>query len=119
LRNTVAATIFRVIQTVLLPFALAGYVLLTLKVIMFSPKSGVSATALAPLYTRWMQHTLGTRRDEACERLMMVLPNVPHLVLRLITGATLLAHLLTGYVPRFYRYPHAGDPGWRTRGRLV
>jgi hypothetical protein len=103
MRNTVAATIFRAIQIFLLPFALVGYVLFTVKVIMFSRKSGVSATALAPLYTWWMQHTLGTRRDEPCERLMMVLPNVPHLGLRLVTGPTLLAHRLTGYVPRICR----------------
>ena len=105
MRNTVAATILRVMPIVPLPFALAGYVLFTFKVIMFSRKSGVSATALAPLYMRRMQHTLGTRRDVACERLMMVLPNVPHLGLRLVTGPTLLAHRLTGYVPRIYRYP--------------
>jgi hypothetical protein len=54
MRNTVAATILRVMPIVPLPFALAGYVLFTFKVIMFSRKSGVSATALAPLYTRWM-----------------------------------------------------------------
>jgi hypothetical protein len=36
---------------------------------------------------------------------MMVLPNVPHLGLRLVTGPTLLAHRLTGYVPKIYRYP--------------
>jgi hypothetical protein len=54
MRNTVAATILRVVPIVPLPFALAGYVLFTVKVSMFSRKSGVSATALAPLYTRWM-----------------------------------------------------------------
>ena len=55
-----------------------------------------------------MQHTLGTRRDDACERLMMVLPNVPHLGLCLVTGPTLLAHRLTGHVPRSYRYLYEG-----------
>jgi methyltransferase (TIGR00027 family) len=41
---------------------------------------------------------------------MIVLPNVSHLGLRLVTGPTLLAHRLTGYVPRIYRYPYGGVP---------
>ena len=41
---------------------------------------------------------------------MMILPNVSHLALRLVTGGTLLAHRLTGYVPGIYRYPYEGDP---------
>ncbi|MCJ7533235.1 MAG: hypothetical protein MUO64_19720 [Anaerolineales bacterium] len=55
MRNIVVVTIFRTIQIVLLPIVLVGYVLFVVKVIMFSRKSGVSATALASLYTRWMQ----------------------------------------------------------------
>lgn len=57
-----------------------------------------------------MQHKLGTRRDEPSGRLMMVLPSVSHLGLFLETAPTLLAHRLTGYVPRLYRYPYEGLP---------
>jgi Leucine carboxyl methyltransferase len=103
-------SIFRMIQIAWSPTALVGYILFVIKLIMFSRKSGVSSTTLASLYTRWMQHKLGTRLDEPCERLMMVLPNVSHLALRTVTGGTLLAHRLTGYVPRTYRYPYEGDP---------
>ena len=110
MRNIVAATIFRLIQIAWSPIALVLYVLFVIKLIIYSRKSGVSSTTLASLYTRWMQHKLGTRLDEPCERLMMVLPNVSHLALRLVTGGTLLAHRLTGYVPRIYRYPYEGDP---------
>ncbi len=110
MRNIVAATIFRLLQIAWLPIALVGYVLFVIKLIRFSRKSGVSSTTLASLYTRWMQHKLGTRLDEPCERLMMVLPNVSHLALRLVTGGTLLAHRLTGYVPAIYRYPFEGEP---------
>jgi methyltransferase (TIGR00027 family) len=60
-----------------------------------------------------MQHKLGTRSDEPCERLMMVLPNVSHLGLRLETAPTLVAHRATGYVPRIYRYPYEGVPPMR------
>jgi hypothetical protein len=43
MRNIVAATIFRMIQVVLFPVAFVGYVLFTVKAIMFSRTSGVSS----------------------------------------------------------------------------
>ena len=106
MRDIVAAISFRGIQVVLSPVALVGYVDFTIRSFMASRTSGASETALASLYTRWMQHQLGTRPDEPCERLMRMLPNVPALGLRLTTGPTLLAHRLTGYVPGLYRYPY-------------
>ena len=110
MRNIVAATIFRIIQIILLPIGAVGYVLFVIKLVAFSRRSGTSATVLASLYTRYMQHRLGTRRDEPCDRLMMVLPNVSHRGLRLETAPTLLVHRLTGYVPRIYHYPYEGVP---------
>ncbi len=110
MRNIAAATIFRIIQIILLPMGAAGYVPFVIKLVSFSRRSGTSATVFASLYTRYMQHRLGTRRDEPCGRLMMVLPNVSHLGLRLETTPTLMAHRLTGYVPRLYRYPYEGIP---------
>jgi methyltransferase (TIGR00027 family) len=104
------APVFRIIQIAWSPLALAGYVLFVARLIMFSRRSGVSSTTLASLSTRWMQHRLGTRLDAPCERLMMVAPNVSHPALRLTAGGTLLAHRLTGHVPRIYRYPYEGDP---------
>jgi methyltransferase (TIGR00027 family) len=109
-RNIVAATIFWALQIVLFPLTLVGYVLFVVKLVLYSRRSGASATLLASFYTRWMQHQLGTRRDAPCARLMRVLPNVSDLGLRLVTGPTLLAHRLTGYVPKIYRYPYAGVP---------
>ncbi len=111
--NTIAASIFRIIQIILLPIGVVGYVLFLAKAIMFSRRSGTSATVLASFYTRYMQHKLGTRRDEPCVRLMMVLPNISHLGLRLVTAPTLVAHHLTGYVPVIYRYPYQGVPPMR------
>jgi methyltransferase (TIGR00027 family) len=110
MRNIVKAAIFRLIQIAWLPITLISYVFFVIKLIIFSRKSGVSSTTLASLYTRWMQHKLGTRLDEPAVRLMMVLPNVSHLGLRLVTGGTLLAHRLTGYVPAIYRFPFEGEP---------
>ncbi len=71
--------------------------------------SGVSRTAQGPLFARWLQHNLGTRRDEPANRLMMVLPGVPPLGLRLVAGPLLLAHRVSGYVPKAFRYPFEGD----------
>ena len=110
MRNIVAATTFRIIQIILLPIGAVGYVLFVVKLVTFSRRSGTSATVLASLYTRYMQHRLGTRRDEPCDRLMMVLPDISHLGLLLATAPTLLAQRLTGYVPRIYRYPYKGVP---------
>ena len=109
-RTFVAATVFRIIQILLLPIGAVAYVLFVVKLVSFSRRSGTSATVLASLYTRYMQHKLGTRCDEPCARLMMVMPNVSHLGLRLETAPTLVAHRLTGYVPRIYRYRYEGEP---------
>lgn len=113
MRNVVAATIFRIIQILLLPVGAVGYVPFVVKLVTFSRRSGTSATVLASLYTRYMQHRLGTRRDEPGYRLMMVLPNVSQLGLHLVTAPTLLAHRLTRHVPRIYRYPYEGVPPMR------
>ena len=110
MRNIVAATFFRIVQIILLPIAAVAYVVFLIKLILYSRRSRASATVLASFYTRWMQHELGTRRDEPCERLMKVLPNVSQLGTRLVAAPTLVGHRLTGYVPKIYRYPYEGVP---------
>jgi methyltransferase (TIGR00027 family) len=108
--NLAAAVAFRIIQLLFLPIAVVAYVIFVFKLIAYSRRSRASATALASFYTRWMQHKLGTRRDEPCVRIMDVLPNVSPLGLRLVTAPTLVAHSLTGFVPKIYRYPYEGVP---------
>lgn len=110
MRKIVAATAFRIIQFILLPIGAVSYLHFVPKLVAYSRRSGTSATVLASLYTRWMLHRLGTRCDEPCERLMAVMPNVSPLGLLLVTAPTLVAHRLTGYVPRIYRYPYEGAP---------
>lgn len=109
MRNSGKALLFRTIQVVWSPIALVGYIFFVIKLTLFSRKSGISSTTLASLYTRWMQHRLGTRLDVPAVRLMMVLPNVSHAGLRLVTGGTLLAHRVTGYVSKIYRFPFEGE----------
>ncbi|HLZ64516.1 MAG TPA: class I SAM-dependent methyltransferase, partial [Ktedonosporobacter sp.] len=110
MRHNARAFFFRLIQVVWSPIALVGYVTFVIKLIMFSRKSsGVSSTTLTSFYTRWVQHQLGTRLDEPVARLMRIIPNISQPGLRLTTGGTRLAHRLTGYVPRIYRYPYEGE----------
>ena len=94
----------------LAPIAAVAYVFFVVRMIAYSRRSGASATVLASLFTRYMQHKLGTRHDEPCARLMIALPYVSRPALLLITAPTLAAHRLTGYVPRRYRYPYRGVP---------
>ena len=104
-----AAAVFYFVRIVLLPVTLLGYVIEV--VYLFLPKRtrGVSTMAQAPLSDRWTQHHLGVREDEAANRLMTALPGTSSLGLQLVMGPTLLAHRLTGYVPRSLRYPSEGE----------
>lgn len=81
--------------------------------ILSSRKLGVSATALAPMTTRWLQHQLGLRRDGACAKLIKVLPNHCYTGLRVVAFPVLLGHRLTGFVPKMLRYPYEGVPPLR------
>ena len=108
-RQYAAASVFCILCVVLFPVTLLGYVIWVGKGIHTWSASSVSGTAQGPLYARWFEHNLGTREDEPANRLMMVLPGIPRWGLRLVSAPTLLAHRLTGYVPRAFRYPFEGD----------
>ena len=83
--------------------------------------SGVSGTAQGPLSARFFAHELGTRQDEPAKRLMMALPNVPPLGLRLFVWPMMLAHRVTGYVPKAFRYPFEGkvSPQYAASARMT
>jgi O-methyltransferase involved in polyketide biosynthesis len=102
------AAIFYIINILLSPITLIGFILQTIAVY-GRRKSGVSVMAQAPLTDRWLQHKLGTRLDEPVNRLLMVLPGVPLLGYKLGYGPMLLAHRVSGYVPKSYLYPFAGE----------
>lgn len=108
--TVISIIVFRAIQLVLLPFALVGYIIFAATLTARSRRLGISATMLASLYSRYMQHRLGVRQDEPAAKLMMAMPNVSHVGLYLTTAPTLAAHRVTGYVPAIYRYPYAGEP---------
>ena len=108
MRKFVAASIFYLLTILLFPVTLLGYVIWIGR-LLTQRQSGVSATAQGPLSARWVQHQLGTRRDEAAHRLLMVLPGVSPLAVRFVFGPVLLAHRLSGYVPPTFRYPFEGE----------
>ena len=60
--------------------------------------------------TRWLLHQLWLRRDEACAKLMKVLPNHSYIGLWAAAFPVLLGHRLTGFVPKMFRYPYEGIP---------
>jgi methyltransferase (TIGR00027 family) len=108
-RDLLAAPVFSVLSVLLFPVTLLGYVIWVGKTLFTGRGSGVSRTAQGPLSIRWFMHRLGTRQDEPSNRLLLLLPGVPPLGVRLVANPLLLAHRLTGYVPRAYRYPFEGD----------
>ena len=105
----IAAAIYYFLSVLLFPVTLIGYVIWVGQALLTGRRSGVSGTAQGPLSARFFEHKLGTRQDEAANRLMMALPNVPPWGLRLFLWPMLLAHRLTGYVPKAFRYPFEGD----------
>ena len=104
----IAAAVFFLILIPLLPVFLLGYVIWVARFVV-GRKSSASATAQAPLFARWVQHHLGARPDDAASRLWMVAPGAPPLAWRLVAGPLLLAHRVTGYVLKTFRYPFVGE----------
>lgn len=102
--------VFRLIQVVLSPLAVIGSSVWGLSLIRQARRTGSSATVLASCYPRWILHHLRQRWDAPCVRLMKVLPTPVRLGLRYGTMPTIVAHAVTGYVPKPYRYPYQGQP---------
>jgi methyltransferase (TIGR00027 family) len=109
MRELIAVTIYYLITIVLFPVTLLGYLIWVGKGLLTWGKSGVSGTAQGPLMARATMHNFGVRQDQAAARLLQALPGIPRSGLRIVSGPTLLAHHLTGYVPRAFRYPFEGD----------
>jgi len=119
MRKLVSRVAYYILCTLMSPLILIGYIVWVGKAIA-TGRSGVSGTAQGPLTARFSEHNFGTRQDEAADRLVWALPSVPRLGLRLAAGPVLLAHRLTGYVPRAFRYPFEGDisPQYEASARI-
>lgn len=116
----VAAAAYYGLCIVMSPVIAAGYVA-WVSGTLTSGRSGVSGTAQGPLSARFSEHNFGTRPDAAADRLIRVVPGIPQSGLRLTTGPVFLAHRLTGYVPRAFRYPFEGEvsPQYEASARIA
>jgi hypothetical protein len=79
------ATVFYIVNVLLFPITLIGYVIWLARIYMTRRNSGASITALGPLSARSMMHILGLRRDQAADRLLHALPSTSGLAV-LLTG---------------------------------
>src|ERR1051326_931622 len=91
-RDLMAVTVFYVINILLFPVTLIGYVIWVGKTILTGRGSGDSVTAQGPLSGRWFMHYLGTRADEPSAQLLMVLPGISPLGVRLSSVSLRLSH---------------------------
>lgn len=107
--NISSAAIFYLLNLLLFPVSLFGYVATMVAIFISGRRSGVSKTAQGPLSARYLQHILGVRRDDASYRLMRIMPGTAYPCMVLAFGPLLLAHRLTGFVPRTFRYPFQGE----------
>lgn len=107
--NRLSAPLFYALNILLFPVTLLGYLLWVGKLMGSGRHSGVSGTAQGPLSARAFMHRLGTRPDEAANRLLLVVPNLSPVAIWLSAWPLLLAHRVTGYVPTAFRYPFAGE----------
>ena len=104
------ASLSALIWIVCFPFWLIVVIFYEAHAVLLSRKLGISATALSPMSMRWLQHQLRVRRDEACAKLIKVLPNHCYTALYAAAFPVLLGHRLTGFVPKMLRYPYEGIP---------
>jgi methyltransferase (TIGR00027 family) len=119
MRTFGSRTAFYALCVLMSPATLIGYLAWVGKIVV-SGRSGVSSTAQGPLAARFTEHNLGTRSDPAADRLLWVLPGGPRLGLRLTAGPLFLAHRITGYVPKAFRYPFEGtvSPQYEASARI-
>jgi len=71
--DVIATLVFYILNILLFPVSLLGYVIHVAYLLTAGRASGVSTSAQGPLSVRWSQHYLGVRQDEAAYRLMTAL----------------------------------------------
>ena len=86
-----AATVFYIINVLLFPITLIGYVIRLARIYLARRASDASITAQGSLSARSFMHALGLRRDDAAYRLLMALPSTSGFAVLLTGGPMLLA----------------------------
>jgi hypothetical protein len=109
--NTTSAAVYYLLNILLFPITLIGYVLMSVSFIA-GRKSGVSRTARAPLLGRWLLHNLGSRQDEPANRLMMAMAG---LSVSLTEGPMIFAHRVAAMCLKLTDTPSRERLPWETR----
>ncbi len=97
--------IFLIIQLLLLPLTVIGYIVLVAKVMRYSKKHGLSLTSTRPLGSRWILHLFGLREDETMVKMVASLPHISKAALWLTMEPAVIAHRICGYIPKIARIP--------------
>jgi methyltransferase (TIGR00027 family) len=71
----IALIVFVVVQIIFVPFAIIGFVIVSIKQLVISKKLGVSSTAISAIGARWKMNAYGMRKDPVTEKIYRVLPN--------------------------------------------
>jgi len=98
-------TIFAIIQLVLLPLTIIGYIFSVVKALLYSKKHGISGTATNPLSVRWILHIFGLREDEDGAKMISSLTFMSGVGLWLMMGPSYIAYRICGYIPGLARIP--------------
>ena len=106
--ETIQFMIFAIIQLLLLPLTIIGYVFSVIKAMYFSRKFGISGTAASTLGARWILHKSGVREDDASTKMVASLPNISVIGYWLTMGPSFIANRISGYTPAIARIPEPG-----------
>ncbi|MEO0646816.1 MAG: SAM-dependent methyltransferase [Cyanobacteria bacterium J06650_10] len=107
---------FLVLEILLSPITLTGYLVWTLWSVAISQQQSLSITALSPLFFRWLLHLQGIRPDPAAAELMKTLPSLNEHVNWAVVGPTLWAMNISGYTPSVFNIP---SPGTENLGNMI
>lgn len=107
---------FLLLEILLSPITLTGYVLLMLWATSISQQKQLSITALSPLFCRWLMHVQGIRPDPVADKLMQTLPSLNTGLNWSTVGPTLFAMNLSGFTPSVFNVP---PPGKENLGNMI
>jgi len=111
MRNIVALIIFIFLQTLFIPLAIIGAILVGYRQLIVSKNLGVSQTAIEIINGRWTMHIFGLREDHAAAKLTPVLPNSSTFGLWLALAPLYVYYRISGSTRWYPVIAKAGEEG--------
>ena len=111
MRNIVALVIFIILQTLFIPLAIIGAILVGYRQLIVSKNLGVSQTAIEIINGRWTMHIFGLREDHAAAKLTPVLPNSSTFGLWLALAPLYIYYRISGSTRWYPVIAKAGEEG--------